>query len=339
MFLSACENYSFLSSILLIKRIIEIACMLVPLFLVLTAGIALAKIVVNPNVQMTRRDVKKIANKFIAAAAVFFVPLFVSILMTTLGRTSVLKTDCWTNANNEAIAVYRAQKEMEDAAEKERLDSEHAEAEKTRKEVEEARERQRQENEKKTEEELKKYQQTGGLRLGDVIYYCQADYYMYPYGSYGTIRSHGCGPTSCAIIASTWFGPEGHSPVDTTNWICAHNGCTSNGSYFYVLTNYLETLGVQASEYLAWNKPNIERMNEALLSGNSMVIILVHEDGEADTCAFTNGGHYLVITGIVDGEYSIADPAGGGPERNKHTWPESSFSACDRVSFYIYTKP
>lgn len=335
MFLNTCENYSFLSSILLIKRVIEVVCLLVPVILVLAAGIALAKIVFNPNIQMTKKDVKKIANKFIAAAAVFFVPLLVSLLMTLLGETSVLETECWTNANNEAIAVYKSNKEVEDQVQRELDDSKHAEAEKVRKDVEAAREKAREENEKKNEDEIKKYQGTGGILIGDVVYYNQGDYGGSPYGSYGTIASHGCGPTSAAIVASTFLKPEVHDPIEATNWVCAHGGCTSSGSYFGTLAEYLKSLGIQGSELYSWNDANIEKLNEALLTGDSLAIILVHEPG--NSCPFTNGGHFLVITGMQNGEYTIADPE--SRDRTKNTWPASAFSSCSGPTFYIFNRP
>ena len=306
---------------------------MVPLLLVISAGVALAKIVLRPNLHSTKTDIKKISNKFIAAAVVFFIPLLVSLLMTMLGKTSVFKTDCWTNANNEAIAVYKSKKEVEDAAKKALEDSEHAEAEEVRKEVEKAREKAREENEKKSDEKLKKYLRTGGILMGDIVYYNQGDYSAYSYSSFGTIASHGCGPTSASIVASTFYYPEEHDPIEATNGVCSHGGCYSSGSSWEGINAYLKDLGIQSSELYSWNSANVEKMNDALLTGNSLVIILVHEPG--NSCPFTNGGHYFVITGMQNGEYTIADPA--SRERTKQTWPPNSIDGCGGATFTIYT--
>ena len=335
MILSACDNYSFLSSILLIKRIIEISCMIIPLILVLSAGISLAKIVFNSNIMATKKDIKKISNKFIAASLVFFVPLLVNLLMVLLDTTMVYDTECWTSANNETIAIYKKNKETEDKVQKELMDSEHNDAEKIRKEIEIAREKTRVENEKKSEEELKKYIVTGGSSSGDVVYYNQQDYKTEPYSTYGTIKSHGCGPTSAAIVASTLLKPSIHDPVESVAWACSHGACFSSGTSWSGVVGYLKSLGLQASTMYSWNDTGIIKLNEALLTGKSLAIILTHEPG--NSCPFTNGGHYLVITGIKNGEYSIADP--NSREKTKRTWPRSAFSGCGNATFYIFTKP
>ena len=335
MFLKACDNYSFLSSILLIKRIIEISCMIIPVILVLSAGISLAKIVFNPNIMATKKDIKIISNKFIAASLVFFVPLLVNLLMALLDTTMVYDTECWSNANNEAIKVYRNNKEIEEKAEKELQKSEHEEAEKIRQEIEIAREKARVENEKKSEEELKKYKVSGGMTNGDIVYYNQQDYKTEPYSKFGTIKSHGCGPTSAAIVASTFLKPAIHDPVESVNWACSHGACFSSGTSWSGIVGYLNSLGIKSSSMYSWKDENILKLNEALTSGNSMAIILTHEPG--NSCPFTNGGHYLVITGIKDGEYSIADP--NSREKTKKLWPRTAFSGCGNATFYIFTKP
>ena len=88
----------------------------------------------------------------IAAAAVFFVPTIVSLLLDLIGTQDFAATTCWTNANTETIAVLSAREEEEKKAQDEAIKKEQEEAKKAREEIEKAREEIR----KKREEEAKK---------------------------------------------------------------------------------------------------------------------------------------------------------------------------------------
>lgn len=335
MFLGACTDYTFLSSILLIKEILEFICLIVPIILILFAGVDIAKIVYG-NITTSKKKINTIIKRFIAAAVIFFIPSLVSLFTNMLDITNVFDTDCWKNANVDSINVYRAKKEAEDQAQKDKDRKEQKEAERIRADIEKAREEARQKNYKLYLEEMKKRGASGNFD-GTIVYYCQGDYPNVPYGSYGSIASHGCGPTSTAIIASSFLGKEGNDPETVTNWVCAHGGCTSGGSYYAPLIQYMTEKGLKASEAFTLDESTSGKLNSALEAGNSIAIILVHEIGN---CPFTNGGHYLTITGIENGEYKVADPASRarsyGQEPNKtQTWPLSSFMACGSRQTYI----
>ncbi len=154
-FLAACDDYAFLSTILFAKRILEFICIAVPIMLILMSAIEVGKVVLNPDPKTIKSVMTRTVHKVIASVAVFFVPVLVSLLMNMLGNVNFNATSCWTNANNETIAAYKAAREVEEQAEQEKRDAEKKAAEDERKIVEATREAARQENEKKAEEAAK----------------------------------------------------------------------------------------------------------------------------------------------------------------------------------------
>lgn len=153
---------------------------------------------------------------------------------------------------------------------------------------------------------------SGGFKVGQVKYWNQLDfadrYYstdpvnvidFYNDDNTGaTIASHGCGPTSLAIVVSTLLG-KGYSPVETTAKVCQAGGCTGGGSYMYALKTVAEQYGL--SGYYTSDPQTL--INE-LASGNAMAISLMGPG------MFTSGGHFIALSGVnANGQVSVADPA------------------------------
>ena len=141
-----------------------------------------------------------------------------------------------------------------------------------------------------------------GTFKNKIIYHNQGDY-LQPYGSYGTIKSHGCGPTSMAIVISSFRG-QAVSPVETTNWACSNGYCSSNGSYHSVICALAIQYGLKCSgEIDSQSTEGQQRVVNALASGDSLVVVL------AGPGYFTGGGHFFVVTGIdASGNITVADP-------------------------------
>ena len=152
-----------------------------------------------------------------------------------------------------------------------------------------------------------------GTFKNQIIYFNQGDYANYSYGSYGTIKSHGCGPTSMAIVASSFKGTA-ISPVETTNYACSHGYCTSAGSSHAVVCALASQygLGCTGGNGLdALSSTNQQQVVDALASGNSLVVVLAKQGH------FTRGGHFFVLTGIdSSGNITVADP-GNRANNNK----------------------
>lgn len=153
--------------------------------------------------------------------------------------------------------------------------------------------------------------------FGDIRYFNQGDYKNYYYSSnvnvaqYGsaTIASHGCGPTSMAIILSS-FEKRDITPITTTQRVCALGGCTSDGSYFWALESLAKEYGYKAQLV---NRSDSAKVIAALESKNSLVVARMGPG------TFTTGGHYIVLTGTrSDGYISVADP--GSRTRTNQKW-------------------
>ena len=141
-------------------------------------------------------------------------------------------------------------------------------------------------------------------KFGKIYYYNQGDYYDKPYGSYGTIASHGCGPTSLAIVISS-FKDEPHDPVEITNYVCETGGCTDGGTAWSQMESTPKHYGLKSRQTTSANE-----VVSALGSGNALVIAIM------SIGHFTSGGHYIVLTGVTsDGKVTVADPA--SRERSK----------------------
>ena len=137
---------------------------------------------------------------------------------------------------------------------------------------------------------------TGGI--GDIYYFNQLDYADKPYGVYGTIASHGCGPTALSIVISS-FLKEVHDPVELTNYVCEHGGCSNAGSAWSSIETTPPNYGLKSRRTM-----NQQEIVSALGSGNSLVI------GIMCPGHFTSGGHFIVLTETnSNGQVKVADPA------------------------------
>lgn len=141
-----------------------------------------------------------------------------------------------------------------------------------------------------------------GSFMGQIAYFSQLDYSNVNYGSYGTIASHGCAPTSMAIIVSSFLGKT-ITPVETTEWACSNSYCTQSGSSHALICAQAKKYGLNCSGEISSNS-DLQPVVDALASGNSLVVVL------AKSGYFTKGGHFFVLTGIdSNGNVSVADPA------------------------------
>ena len=143
-----------------------------------------------------------------------------------------------------------------------------------------------------------------------VVYYNQADepWGSHPYGSSGTIRSSGCGPTSMAICISTLTGEE-VTPIDVADW-AVDNGYRSvgHGSTRTLIPAAAEHWGLECEDL-----GNDKQKFITALSEGKLVVALMGPGH------FTRGGHFIVFTGIdANGQLTVADC--GSRDRTSKTW-------------------
>ena len=111
--------------------------------------------------------------------------------------------------------------------------------------------------------------------------YFQDDYKKYPYGNItgASIKDHGCGPTSVAVILCTMLNDTSYEPVRVTKDICSMGGCTVMGTNMKVLIKYLNSKGFKTTVHDMYykignfNHDKAERDIYNALKNNNMVIL------------------------------------------------------------------
>ena len=145
----------------------------------------------------------------------------------------------------------------------------------------------------------------------DVTYYNQMDerWAATMYGTISTIGEAGCGPTSMAIVISTFTG-EAHDPVELADWSVANGHCCDgNGSYHSLIPASAGAYGLTVE---GAGKNDAQKIVDALSSGK--LVVGLYSKGHFTTC-----GHFLVLRGVTgEGKILIADPA--SYSRSQREW-------------------
>lgn len=150
----------------------------------------------------------------------------------------------------------------------------------------------------------------------EVIYYNQKDsrYANYPYeypNGVATIGTHGCGPTSMAMVVSSLTN-QMVDPIAMTNFACPKY-CTANGTYHSFMIDGAIHYGLK-SERVTRNQEDLQKIVDALASGS--LVIAVMGPG-----TFTRSGHFILLRGVTaSGDVLVADP--NSIARSK-AWPFS----------------
>lgn len=156
----------------------------------------------------------------------------------------------------------------------------------------------------------------------------QTDYPDIPYGKHGTIASHGCGITCVAMVA-TYLTDIEYTPVMLASQFGSYN--TYAGSKWTLFEDSAEIFGLKVENTYSW------REVKRALKNDQVVIALV-----GSKSIFTNGGHFIVLTGITeDGKILVNDPNGYNYKRFPSEFEKGfheHYIYDDAVTYWIYDK-
>ncbi len=172
----------------------------------------------------------------------------------------------------------------------------------------------------------------------EVVYYNQGDarWGNKLYGKYDTIRVAGCGPTSLAMVVST-FTDRQIDPGQMADW-AYRNGyrCEGSGSYHSLIPEGARHFGLKVEGATVYEG---QKIVDALADGKLVVAIM----GPGH---FTTSGHFIVLRGVTeDGKILIADPASVKKSGQEGGWDLSIFlnearrGAAAGGPFWIISKP
>ncbi len=146
----------------------------------------------------------------------------------------------------------------------------------------------------------------------EVVYYSQEDirWKNETYGKTDFISETGCGPTSLAMVIST-FTNTTITPKQMADWSYENGYCAEgSGSYHTLIENALVSFGLQVEQA---NRLQGQKIANALSSGDLVIVLM----GKG---TFTSSGHFIVLTGITEkGEVYVADPK--SEQRSQQTYP------------------
>lgn len=133
----------------------------------------------------------------------------------------------------------------------------------------------------------------------------QGDYPNSPYGSYGTVASHGCGIT-CVAMLDSYYKDQTTSPAYLARIFGHYN--TAEGSYWSLFADSAEVLMIPFEKQTnSW--PEVVA---ALQAGKPVV------SSQSSAGPFTSGGHFILLTGITpDGKILVNDPNGANYRKNQ----------------------
>lgn len=104
-----CSDFVLASILSIVKRILDLVQLVVPIILIVSGSLQLAKLMLNPD--NDKKGLKAVTNSFMAALIVFFLPAIITLTMNVINESgeagitddsnlTVLNlSSCWTAAN------------------------------------------------------------------------------------------------------------------------------------------------------------------------------------------------------------------------------------------------
>lgn len=192
---------------------------------------------------------------------------------------------------------------------------------------------------KKTEKSEKNETQEDIVLQSDttqIVYYSQTDerWSNEIYGADNTIGTYGCGPTTLAMVLSS-FTDKKVTPLDAAKWAYDNGHFSFNsGSYHSIIPKGAEKHGLNCTSLVNPTKKDI--IND--ISKGHIIVVLMNKG------SFTSDGHFIILRGITkDSKVLIADSK--SLENSQTAWDidtiinEAKYTANHGGPFWSISKP
>ena len=145
------------------------------------------------------------------------------------------------------------------------------------------------------------------MRIENPVFYCQLDYEGVPYPSpktgFGNLADNGCGPISLSMLVEnmlkTPFSPQQAAVFALQNFARADVG-----------TDYYILAAAACRKFRLWMTVT-EDGGEAqrfLKEGRGMAVANTYGDRPGHIGVFSDGGHYILLTGAEGDKVMVLDP-------------------------------
>ena len=94
--LIACNDSVLSNFLVVVKRVLFLIEVIIPILLIVFGCFSFVKLIRNPD---EKNGIKKVINQFLAAAIIFFIPLFINILMSVIGEKTNFSS-CWIESGS-----------------------------------------------------------------------------------------------------------------------------------------------------------------------------------------------------------------------------------------------
>ena len=139
------------------------------------------------------------------------------------------------------------------------------------------------------------------------VFYCQLDYENVPYPSplngFGNLSNNGCGPISLSMLVENMLNIP-FPPEEAARFALSCGARADVGTDYYLLA------GAACKRFRLWLCVT-EDADEALSflqQGEGMIVANTYGDREGHIGVFSDGGHYILLTGAEDREVRVLDP-------------------------------
>lgn len=284
---ASCDTLFTPEGLSLIRTVMGYIQILAPLVLIIMISVDMMGIVIGSDQNQAKKNVGKSAKRIIATICIFLVTVFVRLSLGVVGLQGAIVEDplCSKATGKEAVKAVKVVVDRGGQGQGQSPAANYFAGN----------------NQLATGMGGTGYTHTVSVGSRTYKVYNQEKYSAYGFWG-GTIATHGCGPTSVAIVASGYG--KTITPIQTSKQM-------SYGALDQI-RNALSANGIKASydKYPSGNgNVAIKDIRNHLATGRPVVVLVGKSVTANPACLYTCGGHFMVLLGENNGNLIIANPS------------------------------